>query len=623
MAIVTKTTLKTYFEQGDIPTQGQYVDLIDSNLNLGESETTQIIQGTISASAAIVGYIELKKMYIPGIGVGSATVGTTFIVGRSLEVIGDINTTGNISASGYLVVQNITASSNISASGYLVVQNITASSNISSSGHLIAQNITASANISASGYLVVQNITASSNISASGTGSFGFLALANISTSGYLVAQNITASGNISASGDIITTKLRDSVGNNHIVFGNNNNTIAISSDDGEIMTLDGDSQRVGINKTTPGEALEVVGNISASGNLQGVNFHAFNAITRVGVDAGSGNTGTLQTAVGATAGSGNTGNQQTAIGNTAGYNNTSNAQTAIGNTAGYNNTGNAQTAIGFWAGYNNSGASSIAIGSSGQSNSGDNLVAIGTGAGNSNTLDNQFIVLQSGASATPLIQGNFQSGSIGIGLALPQANLHVSGNIWASGSNGNITASGNISASGTITATSFTGSLQGTASIATKVTVATTATNATHYLTFTDATTGNKNVRTSTTLTYNPFSNTLGASSYQYNNPDILTAAGSNQATATPIIRSGPVFVTGVTGRGILLPSWSETVYILTIHNMSLTDSFLLYPFSGESIGTLGSNAPATVPAGGSIILTSGGPALKIWQGYLGNVIT
>ena len=130
MAIVTKATLKTYFEQGDIPTQGQYVDLIDSNLNLGESETTQIIQGTISASAAIVGYVELKKMYIPGIGVGSATVGTTFTVGRSLEVIGDINTTGNISASGYLVVQNITASSNISASGTIKGQSILATSNM-------------------------------------------------------------------------------------------------------------------------------------------------------------------------------------------------------------------------------------------------------------------------------------------------------------------------------------------------------------------------------------------------------------------------------------------------------------------------------------------------------------
>jgi hypothetical protein len=74
------------------------------------------------------------------------------------------------------------------------------------------------------------------------------------------------------------------------------------------------------------------------------------------------------------------------------------------------------------------------------------------------NTLDNQFIVKHSQASATPLIQGNFESGSIGIGLALPQANLHVSGNIWASGSNGNITASANINASGTITANSFVG---------------------------------------------------------------------------------------------------------------------------------------------------------------------
>jgi hypothetical protein len=218
----------------------------------------------------------------------------------------------------------------------------------------------------------------------------------------------------------------------------------------------------------------------------------------------------------------------------------------------------------------------------------------------------------------------------------LTAQNITASGNISTSGYlvAQNITASGNISASGTITATSFTGSLKGTAStasIATTVTLtATNATNATHYLTFTDAAIGNENVRTDTSLTYNPFSNTLSAttvlaslvnaSRYQYNNPDILTAAGSNQATATPIIRSGPIFVTGVSGGGIILPSWSETVYILTIHNMSLTDSFLLYPFALDRIGTLGSNAPATVPAGGSIILTSGGPALKIWQGYLGN---
>jgi hypothetical protein len=43
--------------------------------------------------------------------------------------------------------------------------------------------------------------------------------------------------------------------------------------------------------------------NISASGNLQGVNFHAFNTITRVGVSAGQYNTG-----------------NQTVVGNQAGY---------------------------------------------------------------------------------------------------------------------------------------------------------------------------------------------------------------------------------------------------------------------------------------------------------------
>jgi hypothetical protein len=285
------------------------------------------------------------------------------------------------------------------------------------------------------------------------SGSIGIgLALpqANLHVVGNILATtNITASGNISASGNIITTKLRDSVGNNHIVFGNNNNTIAISSDDVEIMRLDGDSQRVGINKTTPGEALEVVGNISASGNLQGANFHAFNDITRVGVSAGSGNTGIYQTAVGNNAGYSNDGDNQIAVGNEAGDSNQGDSQIAIGYQAGLSNYGNNQIAIGIQAGSENLGDNQIVIGGGGGGNSGNNLIAIGNGAGNINTLDNQFIVLHSDANATPLIQGNFQSGSIGIGLALPQANLHVSGNIWASGSKGHITASANISASG------------------------------------------------------------------------------------------------------------------------------------------------------------------------------
>ena len=47
--MANKTNLKTYFETGNIPKQSQYADLIDSNLNLQETET-QILVGTLSSS---------------------------------------------------------------------------------------------------------------------------------------------------------------------------------------------------------------------------------------------------------------------------------------------------------------------------------------------------------------------------------------------------------------------------------------------------------------------------------------------------------------------------------------------------------------------------------------------
>ena len=57
------------------------------------------------------------------------------------------------------------------------------------------------------------------------------------------------------------------------------------------------------------------------------------------------------------------------------------------------------------------------------------------------------------------------------------------------------------------------TGNLTGTADIATTVAlVATNTTDAAHYLTFVDTATGNENVRTDTSLTYNPGTNTLSA---------------------------------------------------------------------------------------------------------------
>lgn len=48
-----RITLKGYFETGDIPSQAQYADLIDSKLNLAETGV-QVIDGTISSSFLVV-----------------------------------------------------------------------------------------------------------------------------------------------------------------------------------------------------------------------------------------------------------------------------------------------------------------------------------------------------------------------------------------------------------------------------------------------------------------------------------------------------------------------------------------------------------------------------------------
>ena len=65
MSKQNRTVLKTFFQTGDIPTEGQYVDLIDSNLNLSENNTGDIqLTGNITASGNISasGNIDASKI---------------------------------------------------------------------------------------------------------------------------------------------------------------------------------------------------------------------------------------------------------------------------------------------------------------------------------------------------------------------------------------------------------------------------------------------------------------------------------------------------------------------------------------------------------------------------------
>lgn len=88
------------------------------------------------------------------------------------------------------------------------------------------------------------------------------------------------------------------------------------------------------------------------------------------------------------------------------------------------------------------------------------------------------------------------------------------------------------------------TGNVSGTAGVATTVTlVATESTAATHYLTFVDATTGNENIRTDSSLTYNPNSNTLTAGSFVGSITgniftNLIDSADSSQIVVTPLMR-------------------------------------------------------------------------------------
>ena len=140
MAKQNRTTLKGYFETGDIPSQAQYADLIDSNLNLAETGI-QIIPGTISSSI-----FESSN---------------NIIVGTNITASGNISSSGHISSSAL--------NTGIISAGVVTFESVDTGQG---ANELFAmnQNVTTTSNVT------FNNITANANISSSsGTGSFGSL----------------------------------------------------------------------------------------------------------------------------------------------------------------------------------------------------------------------------------------------------------------------------------------------------------------------------------------------------------------------------------------------------------------------------------------------------------------
>ncbi len=288
MAEQNKATLKNYFQTGDRPSQAQYADLIDSQLNLAETGT-QIMDGALSSSG--------------------------------LESSGDITSKANISASGTVHTPNLTISSlgdnaipfvqagsggSIIGSGVftfnagtLSVQDITqvTTSNIKVQGN---GHITASGNISASGAVI--GLTGSFEKLEVTTSSFGKFESTLISSSNILTTD-LTASrarfgdstvtingpvGNISASGTITasTASIGHFIPNIPSVATNNLGNILDFTFSGSALftTLpDHVAQGFGI----PFQRVEIAaGAISASSTLEGFDGHFHG---KVGI--GTGNT--------------------------------------------------------------------------------------------------------------------------------------------------------------------------------------------------------------------------------------------------------------------------------------------------------------------------------------------
>ena len=169
MAKQNRTILKNYFQTGDKPSQTQYADLIDSKVNLSESNTGDITltgklnltgditssnisaSGNIIANSGSFNYIEsINKIRHTGdinteIGFASDTVvikannRETFRGGSNFTRVGNDDTVTQISGLSVKFNSQINTTSNIITS-----LNITATGDITSTGNITSNSGTGS-----------------------------------------------------------------------------------------------------------------------------------------------------------------------------------------------------------------------------------------------------------------------------------------------------------------------------------------------------------------------------------------------------------------------------------------------------------------------------------------------
>ena len=263
MSKQTRNTLKSFFQTGDVPTEGQYVDLIDSNLNLSENNVGNIdLTGNITASGNISSSITSE------IETGFFSTKRGFITAS-----GHISASGNLSLQGTASIEGSVSASGFSASGFTQLQDFNAK--IPDSGEILFETGQHELEIKdingISGYSFT-NLDGLDNNTAHFQTNGQIVATTRVTASEFRASTNITGS-NISASGNIR---------GNSLTLGNT----LITATGTEINHIDGltsaeASQIKNINSTTISSAQwGYVGNMNQ--NVRDIDFVKFGGLTLI-----------------------------------------------------------------------------------------------------------------------------------------------------------------------------------------------------------------------------------------------------------------------------------------------------------------------------------------------------
>ena len=210
MAKQNRTILKNYFQTGDKPSQTQYADLIDSKVNLSESNTGDI---TLTGKLNLTGDITSSNISASGNIIANSGSFNYIESINKIRHTGDINTEIGF-ASDTVVIKannretfrggsNFTRLGNDSTPTQISGSSIQFKSPINTTAGFVGLTIVTTGNITSTATGSFSNIQASGNISSSGTGSFnGGIIL--VSPNGSQFRFTVNNSGHLSLTGSAV-----------------------------------------------------------------------------------------------------------------------------------------------------------------------------------------------------------------------------------------------------------------------------------------------------------------------------------------------------------------------------------------------------------------------------------